>query len=42
MLRISKSAVHQKSELVKKQVGNETNIQGIIEKVIQGSNDFPN
>ena len=42
MLQLDTAVIHQKSELVKKQVGNETNIQGIIETVIQGSNDFSN
>lgn len=42
MLRISISVVHQKSELIKKQVDNETDIQRIIERVIQGGSDLPN
>ncbi|BBE16124.1 hypothetical protein AQPE_0261 [Aquipluma nitroreducens] len=42
MLHINTSVVHQKSELIKKQIGNKTNIQRYIERVIQGSNDLPN
>lgn len=35
MLQLFTAIIHQKSELIKKQVGNETNIQQIIERVIQ-------
>ena len=42
MLPVITLGIHQKSELIKKQVGNETNIQRYDERVSQGSNDLPN
>lgn len=42
MLHVSTLVIHQKSELIKKHIDNEKNIQKSIEQVIQGSNDLPN